>query len=295
MIAAYFGPTSSRYSRQPACAATTPGSKRACPYCGGSSSQWKRIGLLERSLAKSRVLNLGLVGGGPQQFTRIYETYARKLDPRLVIYTLFPVNDVGDAEAFDDWLAAGGSGNYQMWRIGGTDTSPNPLRRRVERSYLFAFFKATTKALRSRVQQPVRTLDIDGGRLRLMPDYIAGMANVDPDARGFTLSLEAAERAHAIAEDDGSSLLFLLLPCKEEIYLPLLNEPFLDTVQPFRDAFEERGWTVLDLKPRFEEEARRGRKLYFEIDGHPNAQGCALIAESVKAWLEQHATELGLE
>jgi hypothetical protein len=37
-----------------------------------------------------------------------------------------------------------------------------------------------------------------------------------------------------------------------------------------------------------------GETLFFEVDGHPNAAGYALIADAILDYLKQNATEYGL-
>jgi hypothetical protein len=53
--------------------------------------------LLEENLPDSRVINLGLIGAAPQQYFRIYKTFGQALQPSLVLFCLFPGNDVTDA------------------------------------------------------------------------------------------------------------------------------------------------------------------------------------------------------
>jgi hypothetical protein len=48
------------------------------------------------------------------------------------------------------------------------------------------------------------------------------------------------------------------------------------------------------LGPAFRERAAAGETLFFEVDGHPNARGYAVIAEAVLTYLKAHAQPLGL-
>jgi hypothetical protein len=68
--------------------------------------------LLEENLPDSRVINLGLIGAAPQQYFRIYKTFGQALQPSLVLFCLFPGNDVTDAGLFNRWVKAGSQGNY---------------------------------------------------------------------------------------------------------------------------------------------------------------------------------------
>ena len=72
------------------------------------------------------------------------------------------------------------------------------------------------------------------------------------------------------------------------------GEPAPDPIGPFIDAFEARGISYLDLTPYFQEGARKGRQLFFEVDGHPNLEGYRLTAREVAAHLRQNADVYGL-
>jgi hypothetical protein len=56
--------------------------------------------------------------------------------------------------------------------------------------------------------------------------------------------------------------------------------------------FEKDGLPYLDLTPQFQARARQGERLFFEIDGHPNAAGYRLIAEVVLDYLRDRDSDL---
>ena len=102
-----------------------------------------------------------------------------------------------------------------------------------------------------------------------------------PDHPNFRLVVDAVERTRALAERGGSKFLVLLVPTKEEVYLPLLDEQPPPATAPFAAHFDATGLPYLDLTPDFQARAREGERLFFEVDGHPNAAGYRLIAEVV--------------
>jgi hypothetical protein len=58
------------------------------------SAAWPAI--LDRALPRLRVINLGLIGAGPQQYLRVYKTFGLQLRPRLLLVGLFVGNDFWD-------------------------------------------------------------------------------------------------------------------------------------------------------------------------------------------------------
>ena len=110
----------------------------------------------------------------------------------------------------------------------------------------------------------------------------------------FDLALKALKRIQAIAQENGTKILVVLQPGKEEVYLPLLGEAFPDPTEALRQALDELGIEYLDLSPSFQREAKAGKALFFATDGHPNRQGYALTAAEVFAHLKRHADVYGL-
>jgi hypothetical protein len=255
--------------------------------------------LLARRLTPNRVINLGLIGGAPQQYTRIYETFGVALRPQVLLYGLFPGNDVRDAGLFDRWLKAGSPGSYDVWHFfeGEVPGLEYGIKSILERSYLLTLMHEAWQLYQAPSPFWGRTLTLpDGSRLRLVPSILASnTAGAHPDHPDFQLVLQAVEDTQTLAQVHGTQLLVLLLPSKEEVYLPTIGAPSPDPVSPFRRAFEERGIASLDLTPGFRQQAREGKGLFFEVDGHPNAAGYALIAEVVHAYLRSNAARYHLK
>jgi hypothetical protein len=136
----------------------------------------------------------------------------------------------------------------------------------------------------------------DGARLELsVGDFAAKTAGARPDRREFQLALQALQRIHSLAQDNGAHVLVILQPSKEEVYVPLLGEPAPGPGAPLRAALAELGIPYLDLMQDFQRRAAAGEKLFFESDDHPNARGYALIAELVLSHLKENAARYGLK
>lgn len=253
------------------------GDSMAFGYGVDDEEAWTR--LLAEERPGSRVINLGLIGAAPQQYFRIYETFGQPLRPALVLFCLFPGNDLADALRFDQWLQAGSPGNYDVWR--DTPGAQGALRDLLRRSYLVALSRQARDLVGT--QFSGRTMEIpEVGRLQLAPGvYARNQELAQPDHPAFRSVIDAIERTRALAERGGGEFLVLLVPTKEEVYLPLLDEePPLGTA-PFATYLSMAGVPYLDLTPHFAAGARDGHRLFFEIDGHPNAAGYRLMAEVV--------------
>ncbi len=258
--------------------------------------------LLAAGLPGTRVVNMGMDGAAPQQYLRVYETFGAALQPRLVIVGFFPRNDFWDAGMFERWREAGAGGNYMVWRDFGRPrytglSARAPVASLVEtlrwralllarRSYLVNLLLHVQEAVRAGGAAAPSFRTADGGRVVLQPgDFARKTEGARPGRREFALVLDALARIQARARAQGAEVLAVLLPSKEETYLPLLGQRVPDAAGRLRAAAEALGIACLDLRPAFHERAARGEKLFFEIDGHPNARGQALIAEGVRARL----------
>ena len=253
--------------------------------------------ILARALPHSPILNLGLVGAGPQQYLRIYETFGIERAPRVLLVGLFLGNDLWDARKFDRWWQAGGEGS--VVEFGRKDALPGVrgwIERRMQRLRLPVLLKDLRQSYREGRFLGGKTLTLaGGGRVQLVPSLLAQMAGYEKPGRPeFTLVLDTLEQMHRLAARHQTHCLILFLPSKEEVYLPLTGAEAADLAAPFLPELEKRGVAYLDLGPPFRQRAAAGEQLFFEVDGHPNAQGYELIAAVVLGHLRANATRYGL-
>jgi lysophospholipase L1-like esterase len=272
-------------------------------YGVADAEAWPAV--LAREMPSARIVNLGLIGAGPQQYLRLYETFGIPLHPAELLVGVFVGNDFWDAGVFDLWERSGVGGNYMVWRDfgrrGGSEdrlASPGARVNRllISAAHKIAEYSQVVKLMRvmwqtARQHWSMETKEFrfaDGSKLRLLPhQLVANTQGARPGRREFQITLEAFERIQRLARANGSHLLVVLQPTKEEVYLPLLDHVTLDPGRPLREAFQRLGIDYLDLGPVFRERAAAGQRLFFEVDGHPNAAGYALIAEAVHHELER--------
>jgi len=235
------------------------------------------------------VVNLGLVGTSAPQYLRVYEVFGTGLQPRLLVVGVFARNDFWDAGLFERWLRSGVGGNYMHWRDGGQRAATEPdhsadsvLRRAVAAAGSSAIVRLARHVWRQQTEERRYFFFRDGSRLELLPDDFASTTIGSEAGRPeYRLVLDALLTLHQRAREGGTAVLVALLPSKEEVYLPLLGVTARDPAGDLRQALRQHGIDHMDLLPLFRARAAAGQRLFFESDGHPNAEGYALIAEGL--------------
>jgi lysophospholipase L1-like esterase len=261
---------------------------------------WPEV--INRALPELRVMNLGVIGAGPQQYLRAYEDFGRKLRPRLLLVGFFTRNDFSDADIFDRWVKSGGKCNFLVWRAYG---QPHVCVRNwwwrgmvlARSSYLQNLLRFVRSTVRDRFDSERKSVQLqDGSRLVLdIGKFTNNTEGALEDTREFSLVSGALKKLNSIAEADGTKMLVVLQPSKEEVYVPFVGEKIANPNTHLLETLKEAGIESLDLTKAFQQHAAKGEKLFFEVDGHPNAAGYALIAEAVLDHVKQNAAEYGLD
>jgi lysophospholipase L1-like esterase len=251
--------------------------------------------LVATQFARHTISNFGLIGGAPQQYLRILETEALELHPKLVLFMLFPGNDLNDSRLFQQWLEASTDTTYPEFRFaGGTPSDWHALRRLSGGSYLVAFQRALRSRLLSGGAGETITLG-NGQRVQLAPTvYDNDALMAAPEHPVFQLVMATIEEAQRLSRRQGSHFLVLLMPTKEEVYLPLLDKPAPALIEKFRPALEAQRIPFLDLTPYLRAATREVGPVFLEVDGHPNAVGYQVIADVVVDYLNEHGATYGL-
>lgn len=240
---------------------------------------WPR--LLEQSLAEGPLINLTLPGLGPEQYYRFLKRFGVQLHPQLVLYCIFPGNDVLDANRFLQWQASGAKSllGWEFLQNQGEDHQEGLLNELEAKSYLMLGMRSVRKNLTGRFAS--QTLHLPGGNIQFAPSlYEARMDEFQHADAGFRAMLTAVAETKALTDTMGAKLLIVIFPSKEEVYLPGLGKSFPDMVTPVKRAIEAAGsYDVLDLTDGLRKRAAKDLPpLYFEIDGHLNERGNALAA-----------------
>lgn len=249
-------------------------------------------------LSGKTVVNLGLIGAGPQQYQRIYGIFGRPLKPAILVIGFFARNEFWDTDLFAQWQESGVGGNYLTWRDFGKPTAAdleNPSNRLTialrKNSYVLSLVIFARNTLRTRTRTelaPVALKMPDGTTLSLYKgDFDDKTRFSVPDNEVFETVINALKEIHDAASADGTRLLIVFQPGKEEVYRERTDQPYLDASAAIRARLDQIGIEYLDAAPSFRRKAESGRTLYFPTDGHPNVQGYELLAELVAEYLDK--------
>ena len=269
------------------------GDSLAFSYGVDDAQAWSR--LVADALPNLKIINLGLIGASPQQYLRVLETFGLGLHPKLVLFMLFSGNDLYDAKWFQQWLDAQTDQTYQEWEMAlGVPSDLGWLQQLLAHSRLVTFLRGARRALSARVASTEVDFE-DGQRVRLAPGMLQSSIDMaHPGDPVFKLVMTTIERARALTEQQGGHFLVLLMPSKEEVYLPRAGQPAPPLAASLKEGLAERGIDTLDLTPDLQAHARDAAPLFYEIDGHPNANGYRLIARLVADRLKQLELSYGL-
>jgi hypothetical protein len=232
-------------------------------------------------LTGREIVNLGMPGQGPHQYTRILKKYGAPLRPKVIFYAIFS-NDLKDGVRFE---APPAERRRKM--------TPKRFMKRYSTSYnLFSHLSRSLK--RKSKDERAQTAGLKLLERRLRDPY--GI----PDAR-FASAWAALARQvdDAVAESKRLDARFILLyfPQKEEVYWELAKERVGDV-----DAFKERVSRLrnqildfcaarellcLDLTPVLKSRGLHGEELYYPVDIHWNARGNAVVAQEIYRFLTE--------
>ncbi len=238
--------------------------------------------LLETELG-TRVVNLGMPGSGPWQYTRSFETLGMTVRPRVLLYGLYPANDLDDVKDFDRWVAEGSRGSYDEFRFFSGDV-PNVMADMLDDSYLLVALRAIRKNLRDKHQFKPETIELaNGRRVQVVPRMDdRNTAKMTDDNPSFQSMVKAIAKARELAASIDARMICVIFPTKSRIYLSRDGDYFEGPSAPLIERLQRDGYEVLDLTVALRAHAARGEQVYFETDGHPNELGNRIIAERVR-------------
>lgn len=238
-------------------------------------------------LAKSfnrEIVNLAIPAQGPAQYTRVLKRHGLPMHPKVVFYGFY-FNDLDSVNRF-----------YRMKRR-------IPIRR-----YLRQYSGLYNLIIESRaaVESPAvpSTSDAGGRRQGIASGTTAAPKNPQPNddvpllrrilerqqgkfEQRWRLNVKELDDALDACREAQIEMVLLYLPSRWEVYWESIKARHqlpdsLDIDRLRRTVVEycgARKITCFDLTTALKEEARRGKELYFPIDGHWNKEGNRIVAE----------------
>lgn len=244
-------------------------------------------------LTDRNLINMGITSTGSVSHLRILQDFGMPLQPPLVIW---------------QWFGNDANEDFGLAELRGeTDVrSPNPplpvprLTWWDKNSAVYAMLKLYLGS-ENRYEASLQFLDpahAEEGEVSLsfgQPYLWDAFDITQPQNQyGWARSQQAFLEAREMVEEYGGTLLFVLLPTKEQVYHemsePLLGAEKIDLLQASYDMMadfcESQGLTCLDMLPILR--AHTDEQLYYTTDMHLNPRGNALLAATLAEWLDQH-------
>lgn len=228
-------------------------------------------------LSRREIINLGVPGWGPQQYTRTLEQYGLPLHPKIVFYGLYN-NDIGNATVFkkDD-------GHFNEFSL-----------REFMRlhSVTFNLFRRLRRAKRV-----VKDIDLEELGFKFGLENLKGrfLADSKRFTQGWRLTRREIETAYRDSQRSNAIFVLLYFPSKEEVYWDAIKEKaksleaFDESIDQFRKttmAFcQSGGLLCIDLTPALKKRATQHEVVYFPINNHWNVQGNRIVAEEIYRFL----------
>jgi len=224
-------------------------------------------------LSRHDIINLGVPGWGPQQYTRTLEQYGFRLKPKIVFYGLFS-NDVGNVTAFANH--EGHFNDFSMREFLRLNSVTFNLFRRLQRAKI-----------------AVEDIELADLGLHFSSASLKGRVAADSArfTRGWPLTRQQIETAYSESQRSNATFVLLYFPSKEEVYWKAIKEkskslePLDDRIDQLRKTTMEfchsRGLFCIDLTPALKTRADQGQKVYFSADSHWNDAGNRIVADEI--------------
>lgn len=249
--------------------------------------------LLQESLSVD-VANLGQTGYGPQQELAVLRRYALNLHPRIVVWFFFEGNDLVDVQRYGRFV--------QNWDAIENEMYGFKRRSFVRNAFLIVEGTLGNGANPWRKDGEARRRSCVFARSRAKNDrtiYFAYAAA--PLSEKDRAALETAKgillQAQRLSLQAGARFLFVYIPTKFRVYKDLCDFPedgYGRQWQPNDLPDLWKAWlkaeeiAYLDLTDALKAAAADGELVYFADDGHFNAAGQRVAAESIGRFIRDN-------
>ncbi len=230
-------------------------------------------------LTNREVINFGVPGHGPHQYTRILQKYGVQLRPKVVFYAIFS-NDLRDGVRFEA-------------------PPPNRSQRMTAKEFItrysasYNIINNVSRSLKNRATNDRHnTIGLKLLDRRLRDPYAIADQKFASAWAGIAKQIEDA---HQESKRRNVTFILLYFPQKEEVYWELAQERIKST-NVFKERVERLNKTIaafcgarellcLDLTPPLKARGLRGETFYFPVDIHWNEKGHSLVAQVIYKFL----------
>lgn len=230
-------------------------------------------------LTNREIMNFGVPGHGPHQYTRILQKYGVRLRPKVVFYALFS-NDLRDGVRFE----APAANRRQRMTAKGFLTRYSASYN-IFNNVIRSFKKSGANDRRNPIG--LKLLD-----RRLLDPYAIADQRFASAWAGIARQIEDA---HQESKRINATFILLYFPQKEEVYWELAKER-IKSIDVFKERIDRLGKTIaalcgardllcLDLTPTLKARGLRGETFYFPVDIHWNEKGNSLVAQAIYRFL----------
>lgn len=265
--------------------------------------------MLVEQKSRLKVLNLGVGSQGPCAYNYMLETLLPLLSksPSVIFYTIF-VNDLLEDECLDDVAYE----NLFIWENNYKSNYKLQLRKIREQLFQHSIvYQLMKRLLTSRTlgsgglkYRPLYVYDKDSNLEFIFApptywDYLLDDAEV---TEGIKRTVSKIQVANKIATEYKSELVIVLMPFKEQIYMPLYIEKGILQSDSYNSNYNiaydvlaseisKFGIKIIDLRPQFQRAAKRGAKLFWTFDGHCTPEGNNSVADTITIFLQNEKAD----
>jgi acetyltransferase AlgX (SGNH hydrolase-like protein) len=247
------------------------------------------------------VANLGQIGYSPQQELIVLRRFGIGLQPKVAVWMFFEGNDLLDFERYARSIRKWPQESFEIHRFPNRSFTKNALIAfvgLVQQTPPAASYRQRTCRLPQRRDGESQTLYFGFGN---GPPSGFGAGPLSSDDLNNLDGAEAVFReAHDLAEQHGIQLVFVYVPTKYRVYRDLCTFPadsyaagweLNDLPKRLQSWNAAHDIPFVDLTPALQAAAARGDVVFFPDDGHWNAAGNAVGAETIAAFLRSPSVE----
>jgi hypothetical protein len=235
-----------------------------------------------------RVINAGVQGYGPVEELNFFKSVAARLQPDLVIETIFVGNDAEEAVRTGSRMKSGATGSAPPTAV--RDTVVSQVRRLIRRSMVLQLLRVRVVAATARFHGLLSTPE---------PPLQSYAANPAPRiAEGLSITRECVREIASVAEAQSASTAVALMPARFQVddadYGRLKEAVTAAGGELQRDAASQRFDSALaelplprvDLLPPLRR-ALPGPDLFFQETVHLTPRGHTIVADALYQFIQE--------